>query len=166
MRKKKVKKIKLSTILMTVILAAAIVAIYYLYRPVLQSLPQLSTFGYSEALIRTDRSGIVKLNSGCLEISMFVAEDQVVSIENGMAGFINYRPNAHDLMKDLLDNMGIEVLMAKVERIVNSTYHANLVVKKDNLVLSLDSKPSDAIAIAIRENAPIYVKEDLFEVKK
>jgi hypothetical protein len=51
--------------------------------------------------------------------------------------------------------------MAKVVDLRNGTYIGRLIVKQGTTILGLDARPSDATAIAVRANAPIYIREDL-----
>ena len=50
-----------------------------------------------------------------------------------------------------------------MERLENGTYYARLFLRQGNKILNMDSRPSDAVAIAIRHNKPILVKKGLFE---
>ncbi len=114
--------------------------------------------------VRED-DGLLVFSDDCYELSMIIAKDQAISISNGITGIIDYRPNTHDLVEDVLDNLGIKILMIKITEIKDSTYFAKFILRKDNLVLSLDSRPSDAIAIAARVPyiVDIYVNEELLK---
>jgi bifunctional DNase/RNase len=88
------------------------------------------------------------------------------------------RPYTHDLINDILKNFGIEVLMVKITEARNETclpeencswritYISKLFLKQGNLILGLDSRPSDALAIAARTDyeVPIFVNESIFEI--
>ncbi|MFQ5721122.1 MAG: bifunctional nuclease family protein [Candidatus Aminicenantales bacterium] len=73
------------------------------------------------------------------------------------------RPTPHDLIKEILENWGINATMAKIERMEAGTYYATLVLEQDNRTLLLDTRPSDSIATAIRFGAPIYINEDMLK---
>ena len=177
MKRKKKKARHEKTVLLlvlTIVLAIALIAIavYYMFntyvQPVLVSIPGLSTLGYTEVAMGlniTDDMGIVYFDGDCYELSMVISKAQAVSIEDGINGIIRARPNTHDLMKDMLKNLDAEVLMIKVIELKDGTYYANLVLKRENLILSLDSRPSDALAIASRTEytVPVYVKSSLLK---
>ena len=132
------------------------------------SLPALSTLGYTQASVSTEileNYGKIKLSSECYELSMIVDKAQAISIENGLNRKLSFRPYTHDLINDMLRNFGIEVLMVKINNLKNNTYFANLLLKQGGKVLSLDSRPSDAIAIATRTEylVPILVNETLLK---
>lgn len=73
------------------------------------------------------------------------------------------RPNTHDLAKSLLDGLEGEVERVVVTELRSGTFYAVLVVQSQGRRLEIDSRPSDAIAIALRVRAPVYVRESLLE---
>ncbi|MEM5867885.1 MAG: bifunctional nuclease family protein, partial [Candidatus Aenigmatarchaeota archaeon] len=122
--------------------------------------------------------GIVRLTSDCKQISMVVDKNQAISIGRGMERILGPRPYTHDLIKDMLKNFGIQVLMVKITEARNETclpeencswritYISKLFLKQGNLILGLDSRPSDALAIAARVDyeVPVFVNESIFEI--
>jgi bifunctional DNase/RNase len=156
-------RIKIIKILVFVVALAA--ALYFLV-PNLLFLPEISTYGFVRAdlvLENRENDGIITLSNGCYQVEIIIDKTQATSIENGINNVINFRPGTHDLMKDMLNGLDIEVIMIKIIEMRNGTYYAKLILRKDNLILSLDSRPSDAIAIAVRTVTPIYVSEDLLK---
>jgi bifunctional DNase/RNase len=134
--------------------------------PEFVTLPELSTAGYMKVNVdaaATGGIGIITLNSGCYQLIANTEIEQAESVFNGLAKKINVRPNTHDLMKDVLDNFGIEVLMVRIDDLKNNTFISSLILKEGNKIVSLDSRPSDAIALAVRTDSPIYIKEDLMK---
>lgn len=108
----------------------------------------------------------VILVSGC-NISMeSTTEQQAYSIQAGLEKTIMYRPTVHDVIENIFENYDFEVIMVKIIGMKEGTYFANLIIKQNNKILNSDIKPSDAIAIAIRINAPVYVKKDFFKYIK
>ena len=76
------------------------------------------------------------------------------------------RPLTHDLMKNLLENMNFSVSKVEVTDLRNDTFYAEIHLKRDKEEYVLDSRPSDAIAIAIRTGSTIWVKNEVFEKSK
>jgi len=116
--------------------------------------------GFEEVRLQIGLSAAVLIKD-CIALPIIISLDQTYSIAQGMIGEKGIRPNSHDLIKSVLEDFKIEVIAVKVTEIRNSTYYAELVLKQGNKVFSVDSRPSDAIAMAVRVNAPIYVKDDL-----
>ncbi len=73
------------------------------------------------------------------------------------------RPLPHDLMKNILDAMNLVVTRIVIYDIKENTYFANIYIKSANLERKVDARPSDAIALALRLNVPIYITEKVFE---
>lgn len=73
------------------------------------------------------------------------------------------RPLTHDLMKTLLDTVGATVDRIAVTRIEDGTFYAELTLTTPAGPLVLDTRPSDAIALAVRTEAPLFVAEDVLE---
>lgn len=77
---------------------------------------------------------------------------------------INFsRPMTHDLIRDILANLGVEVLKVEVHDLRNNTFFANIHLLREGKTQVIDSRPSDALALALRAGAPIYVEERVIE---
>lgn len=150
-----------------VIVAAAVYIAFGGSAGSLASIPDLSTAGYSQVLVDagfdSEGGGIVTLTSGCQQIRAHVEAAQAESIYEGMEGVTPARPNAHDIAADAFRSLGIDVLMVKVTRVENQTFYGRIILKNGNTVASLDARPSDATAIAVRMQVPIYVKDELLQ---
>jgi bifunctional DNase/RNase len=144
------------------VLAMVIVLIIGILISGIQHIPQLSTEGFSRVGVFVEPS-IIYLVSDCYRLSMTTDEYQTRSIQMGLEGKLGFRPTAHDIIKDILENFGLDVLMVKITDLNQGTYYAKLLIKQGNRILNLDSRPSDAIAIAVRTNASIYIKQDLLD---
>lgn len=73
------------------------------------------------------------------------------------------RPMTHDLFKNLLDQIGVKLLRVEVTDIRENTYYAVLHMEVGGNSIVIDSRPSDAIAIAIRMDVPIMVRDVVIE---
>ncbi len=122
--------------------------------------PYFSTNGYVKATISVDDMHIY-LTNGCYRLTMTTTEHQTFSIISGLRNSNNARPTTHDIMKDIFDDFGIEVVMAKIVDMRDDTYYARLILKQKNKFLNLDTRPSDTIGIAVRYKIPVYIKKDI-----
>lgn len=127
-------------------------------------IPSLSTEGFVSCNISVSPT-LIHLISECLQLDMTTNQEQTSSIEKGLKKELSMRPWSHDLIVQILDNFGIDVLHIKIHTLEEETgtYYAKIFLQKGNKILALDSKPSDAIAIAVRANAKIYVMKELLE---
>jgi hypothetical protein len=73
------------------------------------------------------------------------------------------RPMTHDLIYELLKTLGVEVVKVEIHDLRNNTFFANIHLLKENETIVVDSRPSDAIALALRANAQIFVDEKVIE---
>ena len=71
------------------------------------------------------------------------------------------RPMTHDLLKNALGELGAKLLRIEINDLRDSTYYATLYLKCRKTVIGIDSRPSDAIALALRCSAPIYVSDEV-----
>jgi bifunctional DNase/RNase len=69
------------------------------------------------------------------------------------------RPMTHDLIKNILDGLGASVQQVVVNDLKDNTFFAVIEISVNGNVVNIDSRPSDAIALALRVNAPIFVTE-------
>ena len=85
------------------------------------------------------------------------------SIATALENINTPRPMTHDLVKNILDKLGVKIVRIEVNDLKDNTYYALLHLEVDNSRLVIDSRPSDAIAIALRTNAPIFVEESVIK---
>lgn len=76
------------------------------------------------------------------------------------------RPITHDLVKNLLEKLKYSVTKIEVTDLRDDTFYARIYLQKEDEEYSLDSRPSDAIAIALRTDSPIFVNEEVIEKSK
>ncbi|MCX5802930.1 MAG: bifunctional nuclease family protein [Proteobacteria bacterium] len=85
------------------------------------------------------------------------------SIATAIENIQTPRPMTHDLLKNLLDNLGVKVIKIEINDLKDNTYYALIHLDVDNKRLVIDSRPSDAIAIALRTGASIFVEESVIK---
>ncbi len=73
------------------------------------------------------------------------------------------RPLTHDLLSLVIDNLGATVNSIIVNDLKNDTFYAKIILNVDGGVIEVDSRPSDALALAVRVEAPIYVDEAVLD---
>jgi bifunctional DNase/RNase len=85
------------------------------------------------------------------------------AIRFAVEGILPQRPLTHDLLKSLLDHMGAKVQKVVVTGIKNNTYFATVHLETKVSTATVDARPSDAIALALRANVPIYVEDEVLK---
>ncbi len=96
-----------------------------------------------------------------LPITIGTCESEAILRETHKKKMI--RPMTHDLLKSVLRTLGVEVLYIYVDDLRNNTYYATISLKTNDSTLEVDARPSDAIALAVRVSAPIYVARRIMD---
>jgi hypothetical protein len=73
------------------------------------------------------------------------------------------RPMTHDLLKNILSALGVRVTKIEVNDLRDNTFFASIFLDREGRVLEIDSRPSDAIALALRTGATIYIAKEVIE---
>ncbi len=73
------------------------------------------------------------------------------------------RPTTHDLMLDALTNLDARIDHVLIHDVKNGTFFAQLVLAQHDRLITLDARPSDAISLALRQDAPVYVEDSVLE---
>src|SRR3972149_3063946 len=73
------------------------------------------------------------------------------------------RPLTHDLLRTIIDSLGATVTYILVNDLANDTFFARIALQVDGKAVEIDSRPSDAIALAVRAQVPIYAEESVLE---
>ncbi len=76
------------------------------------------------------------------------------------------RPMTHDLIKTLLSGLGAGIRKVVVSELKDDTFYAVIWLERDGKLISVDSRPSDALAIALRLDCPIYVEDSVLHSSK
>ncbi len=100
---------------------------------------------------------VISIWIGLLEASAIAVELEKVDLP---------RPMTHDLVKNVLDSLNIKVLKIEIADLRDNTFYAYIHLGMDGKTFTIDARPSDAIAIALRTKSPIYVDEDVIEKSK
>jgi hypothetical protein len=97
-------------------------------------------------------------------VPIWVGQFEAWAIQFALEGDLPERPLTHDLIKQLLDRMGATVDRVIIDDLWNETFYAKIgLVKPNGETLDIDARPSDAIALAVRARAPIYMAESVLE---
>lgn len=94
-------------------------------------------------------------------LPIWVGKSEASAISFALEGVSTPRPMTHDLMKAVLDVADAKVLSVVVTDLKDNTYYARVHLLYEDSEYSIDARPSDAIALALRTDAPIFAKEDV-----
>jgi bifunctional DNase/RNase len=88
---------------------------------------------------------------------------EATSIDRRVKGTPSPRPLTHDLVASVIENMGGELRDIYISELRDHTYYAKLRIRLNGEMVEVDSRPSDAIALAVTAKVPIYVAEDVLD---
>lgn len=96
-----------------------------------------------------------------LPIIIGAFEAQAIALE--IEGIKPPRPLTHDLLKSFLDNVGASITEVLIDELRENTFYAKIILEMSTLTNEIDARPSDAIALAVRAQSPIFVAESVMD---
>lgn len=109
---------------------------------------------------------ILKDETGNLALPIWIGIAEATSIASAIKQVSMARPLTHDLMYDIFGKIGVRVQRVVITELRDSTYFAELVLAHGDQAFIIDSRPSDAIGIALRAAAPIFVAQQVLDQAK
>ncbi len=109
---------------------------------------------------------ILKEIDGTKTLPIWIGLLEATAIASELEGIKFSRPMTHDLLNNLLMMMGVDVTKVEVCDLRDNTYYALIHFRKDDKAMSIDARPSDALALSLRVNAPVYVAEEIIDRSK
>lgn len=105
----------------------------------------------------------VLLSDGERKVPILIGPFEAQAISLPLDGTTPDRPMTHDLMRNIIDRLGCELVRVVIDDLWSTTYYAKLYLRRGEEEMEIDSRPSDAIALAVRFEAPIYVTEGILD---
>lgn len=106
---------------------------------------------------------ILREKEGGRVLPIWIGPGEASAIAMELAGMKFSRPLTHDLIVAAIAGLGGVLHRVNITRVVENTYYAELIIHRDGEYFSLDARPSDSIAIALRMAAGIFTSDDLLE---
>ena len=101
---------------------------------------------------------VLQDKDNCRALPIWIGSAEASAIIRVIENIKVQRPMTHDLIVDIIEDLGYEVDRVEIHDVEKETFFANIILKnKQNEEILIDSRPSDAIAVAIRVDAPIFV---------
>ncbi len=96
-------------------------------------------------------------------LPIWVGASEGAAIRLALENVIPPRPTSHDLMTSLSTHLGMKITHVVVTDVQNNTYYATVHLSANGLERTVDARPSDAIALALRAKCPIYVTQEVLK---
>jgi bifunctional DNase/RNase len=108
---------------------------------------------------------LLKDMDGAETLPIWIGKPEADSIALALGKVATPRPLTHDLIKNVMDSVKVRVTRIVVTQILDNTFYALIYLTDGKEEMPVDSRPSDAVAVALRANAPIYVEEEVLKRK-
>lgn len=115
------------------------------------------------SLLSQNRIVVLKEENSERFLPIWIGPFEADAITLQLQGMEAPRPLTHDLLRSVIETLGGEVIHIMISHLERNTYYARIVLDVNGDTVEVDSRPSDAIALAVRVQAPIYVAEEVME---
>ena len=106
---------------------------------------------------------VLKERNGERSFPIIIGIVEIFAIDRRLKGIQSPRPMTHDLIDNVIDGLGVKVDKIVISDLRNHTFYAKIHLSSDGRIVEVDSRPSDAIALGVGSNAPIYVAEHVLD---
>jgi bifunctional DNase/RNase len=124
---------------------------------------EMVIYGVSFDLVGKQPIVLLKTADGNKFLPIWIGHPEAAAILMKLQGASTPRPMTHDLLSDMLEQLDAEVTRITVTELRENTFYASITVQQNGSEIEIDSRPSDAIAIAVRSDAPIFAAERVIE---
>jgi bifunctional DNase/RNase len=124
---------------------------------------EMQIYGVSFDLVGKQPIVLLKTAEGNKFLPIWIGHPEAAAILMKLQSASTPRPMTHDLVTDMLDQLGAQVTRITVTELRENTFYAQITVQQDGSEVEIDSRPSDAIALAIRADAPIFAADEVIE---
>ena len=127
---------------------------------------QMKVFGLTVDPTSNSPIMILKAEEGEEALPIWIGILEATAIASELENVKFTRPMTHDLLNKVIETMGAKIEKIEVCDLRDNTYYALIHLKTDKKAYTIDARPSDAIALALRAKAPIFVDESVIEKSK
>lgn len=106
---------------------------------------------------------LLRENEGTRKILVAIGHVEAQAIAFALKGIHTKRPITHDLFKSLATALGAQLQCITINKVDDGTFYSHMLFKTGEELREIDARTSDAVAIALRFGAPIYIEEELLE---
>jgi uncharacterized protein len=124
---------------------------------------EMNIYGVSFDLVGKQPIVLLKTADGNKFLPIWIGHAEAAAILMKLQSQTAPRPMTHDLMSDMLEQLGAQLVRITVTELRENTFYAQITVVQDGQEIEVDSRPSDAIALAIRAEAPIFAADRVIE---
>jgi len=124
---------------------------------------ELSLVGVRVELPSNQPIVLLKEADGDRYLPIWIGAVEATAIAFALQGIETPRPMTHDLLRDMLEETQVGVERILISELIDQTFYALIRMSSDGKTVEVSSRPSDAIALAVRVNAPIFAAEEVLD---
>ena len=124
---------------------------------------EMNIYGVSFDLVGKQPIVLLKTADGNKFLPIWIGHNEAAAILIKLQSQESPRPGTHDLLSEMLDQLGASIARITVTELRENTFYALITVLQDGQEIDVDSRPSDAIALAVRAEAPIFADDRVIE---
>ena len=128
-----------------------------------EAMQEMVIYGVSFDLVGKQPIVLLKTADGNKFLPIWIGHPEAAAILMKLQGATTPRPMTHDLVTEILGQLEATVVRIAVTELRDNTFYAQITVQMNGTEIDVDSRPSDAIALAIRADAPIFAADDVIE---
>ena len=123
----------------------------------------MSIYGVSFDMVGKQPIVLLRTLDGTKFLPIWIGHPEAAAILMKLQGASTPRPLTHDLVTDMLGELGVQIVRITVTELKENTFYASITVQQNGSEIEIDSRPSDAIALAVRADAKIYVADEVID---
>jgi len=123
----------------------------------------MQIYGVSFDMVGKQPIVLLKTVDGNRFLPIWIGHPEAAAILMKLQGASTPRPMTHDLLSDMLEQFDAKCERVSVTELRDNTFYASITISINGSEIEIDSRPSDALALAVRTDAPIYAAEDVIE---
>jgi bifunctional DNase/RNase len=123
----------------------------------------MTIYGVSFDMVGKQPIVLLKTVDGNKFLPIWIGHPEAAAILMKLQGASTPRPMTHDLLSDVLDQMEAKCEKVSVTELRDNTFFASITISMNGSEMEIDSRPSDALALAVRTSAPIFAADDVIE---
>ena len=106
---------------------------------------------------------VLKEVDGERRFPIVIGSGEAYAIDRRLKGVVHPRPLTHDLLANVIEQLGGEIVQIEINDLENHTFFARIHIRQNGTTVKVDSRPSDAIALGVATSVPIYVAEHVLD---
>ena len=123
----------------------------------------MSIYGVSFDMVGKQPIVLLRTLDGTKFLPIWIGHPEAAAILMKLQGATTPRPMTHDLINDMLGELDVSCTKVAVTELKENTFYASITVQQNGSEIEIDSRPSDAIALAVRTEAPIFAEDRVIE---